>query len=52
MPTGGIDAATVSWRSNPGRRLLRHLMVQMGHDNERAAMIYQHKARGADQRRW
>ena len=23
-------------------------MVRMGHDSERAAMIYQHKARGAD----
>lgn len=24
-------------------------MARMGHDSERAAMIYQHKARGADQ---
>jgi hypothetical protein len=23
-------------------------MARMGHDSERAAMIYQHKARGAD----
>jgi hypothetical protein len=25
-------------------------MVRMGHDSERAALIYQHEARGADQR--
>ena len=25
-------------------------MARMGHDSERAAMIYQHEARGADQR--
>ena len=24
-------------------------MARMGHDSERAAMIYQHQARGADQ---
>ncbi len=24
-------------------------MARMGHDSERAAMIYQHEARGADQ---
>lgn len=28
---------------------LRDLMARMGHDSERAAMIYQHAARGADQ---
>ena len=28
---------------------LRDLMACMGHDSERAAMIYQHVARGADQ---
>ena len=28
---------------------LRDLMPRMGHDSERAAMIYQHEARGADQ---
>lgn len=28
---------------------LKDLMARMGHDSERAAMIYQHKARGADQ---
>jgi len=28
---------------------LRDLMARMGHDSERAAMIYQHQARGADQ---
>jgi hypothetical protein len=25
-------------------------MTRMGHDSERAAMIYQHEARGADQK--
>jgi len=29
---------------------LRDLMARMGHDSERAAMIYQHEARGADKR--
>ncbi|MQA96606.1 MAG: tyrosine-type recombinase/integrase [Streptosporangiales bacterium] len=29
---------------------LRDLMARMGHDSERAAMIYQHKSRGADNR--
>jgi hypothetical protein len=28
--------------------VLRDLMARMGHDSERAAMIYQHEARGAD----
>lgn len=28
---------------------LRDLMARMGHNRERAAMIYQHEARGADQ---
>lgn len=28
---------------------LRDPMARMGHDSERAAMIYQHVARGADQ---
>jgi integrase len=28
---------------------LKELMARMGHDSERAAMIYQHEARGADQ---
>ena len=28
---------------------LRYLMARMGHDSERAALIYQHEARGADQ---
>ncbi len=27
---------------------LRDLMARMGHDSERAALIYQHEARGAD----
>jgi hypothetical protein len=35
--------------SNPGSGAgLRNLMARMGHDSERAAMIYQHQARGAD----
>jgi integrase len=33
---------------NSGARI-RDLMARMGHDSERAAMIYQHEARGADQ---
>jgi integrase len=28
---------------------LRDLMARMGHDSERAALIYQHESRGADQ---
>jgi hypothetical protein len=28
--------------------VLRGLLAWMGHDSERAAMIYQHEARGAD----
>ena len=28
---------------------LKDLMARMGHDSERAAIIYQHEARGADQ---
>jgi integrase len=27
---------------------IKGLMARMGHDSERAAMIYQHEARGAD----
>lgn len=29
---------------------LKDLMARMGHDSERAALIYQHQARGADKR--
>jgi integrase len=29
---------------------LKDLMARMGHDSERAALIYQHAARGADKR--
>jgi chemotaxis response regulator CheB len=29
---------------------LKDLMARMGHDSERAALIYQHEARGADRR--
>jgi hypothetical protein len=28
---------------------MRDLMARIGHDSERAAMIYQYEARGADQ---
>ena len=42
-PTGNQFAA----RSGAS---LRDLMTRMGHDSERAAMIYQHEARGADKR--
>jgi hypothetical protein len=28
---------------------LKDLMARMGHDSERAALIYQHETRGADQ---
>ena len=40
--TGNTSAAASGAR-------LRDLMARMGHDSERAAMIYQHEARGADQ---
>jgi hypothetical protein len=29
-------------------RGIKDLMARMGHDSERAALIYQHRARGAD----
>jgi hypothetical protein len=32
----------------PSVASLRDLVKRIGHDNERAAMIYQHQARGAD----
>lgn len=32
-----------------GGAAIKDLMARMGHDSERAAMIYQHEARGADQ---
>jgi integrase len=40
--TGNTFAAT-------GGAGIKDLMARMGHDSERAAMIYQHEARGADQ---
>jgi integrase len=43
--TGKQFAANSAAKSGAGRR---HLMARMGHDSERAAMIYQHEARGAD----
>jgi integrase len=36
-----------AWAATSGAGL-RDLMARMGHDSERAAMIYQHQARGAD----
>jgi integrase len=36
-----------AWAAGSGVRL-RDLMARMGHDSERAAIIYQHEARGAD----
>ena len=35
--------------SSSGGAGIKDLMARMGHDSERAAMIYQHEARGADQ---
>jgi integrase len=43
--TGNQFAANSAVKSGAG---LRDLMARMGHDSERAAMIYQHEARGAD----
>jgi integrase len=43
--TGNQFAANSASKSGAG---LRDLMARMGHDSERAAMIYQHEARGAD----
>jgi integrase len=37
-----------TFAASSGARL-RDLMARMGHDSERAAMIYQHEAGGADQ---
>ena len=36
-----------AWAAGSGVGL-RDLMARMGHDSERAAIIYQHEARGAD----
>jgi hypothetical protein len=36
--------------ANSGAPLTKDLMTRMGHDSQRAAMIYQHEARGADHR--
>lgn len=40
--TGNMFAAS-------GGAGIKDLMARMGHDSERAAMIYQHEVRGADQ---
>jgi hypothetical protein len=39
--------ATRATRSSGGAGI-KDLMARMGHDSERAAMIYQHEARGTD----
>jgi hypothetical protein len=36
--------------AGPSGACLKDLMARMGHDSERAALIYQHEARGADKR--
>jgi hypothetical protein len=43
-PTAYVTAVT-----GPSGACLKDLM-RMGHDSERAALIYQHEARGADKR--
>jgi hypothetical protein len=43
-----IDGQAVNQFASESKAGLRDLMARMGHDSERAAMIYQHKARGAD----
>jgi len=42
---GRAPVGTRTCRDSPG---LRDLIARMGHDSERAAMIYQHEAQGAD----
>ncbi len=44
-PSGFSILPTFAAASGAG---LRDLMARMGHDSERAALIYQHEARGAD----
>jgi hypothetical protein len=39
----------ITWRPPAGAGL-KDLMARMGHDSERAALIYQHEAHGADKR--
>jgi hypothetical protein len=41
----GIPANTFAAAGSAG---IKDLMARMGHDSERAALIYQHQARGAD----
>jgi hypothetical protein len=58
------EAASADWTQDWRFHILRHaettsrrqselgfrdLIARMGHDNERAAMIYQHEVRGADE---
>lgn len=40
---------TGNWWAATSGAGLRDLMARMGHDSERAAIIYQHEARGADE---
>jgi hypothetical protein len=43
----GLSHTGNQFAAHSGARL-RDLMARMGHDSERAAMIYQHQVRGAD----
>ena len=44
----GQAAARARLIAASGGAGIKDLMARMGHDSERAAMIYQHQARGAD----
>jgi hypothetical protein len=44
-----VPASSLSPSAASSGAGLRDLMARMGHDSERAAMIHQHEARGADQ---
>jgi hypothetical protein len=47
IPEAGLTAP--SWRARASGAKLRDLMARKDHDSERAALIYQHESRGADQ---
>jgi hypothetical protein len=44
-PPSAAKAGTFAAAGGAG---IKDLMARMGHDSERAAMIYQHQARGTD----
>jgi hypothetical protein len=48
-PDGRMRTGPETDTRNSGAAL-KDLMARMGHDSERAALIYQHEARGADKR--